>query len=170
MFTPGQTSVFTDAFDIQEHFGWTVSSHFPMNEIKNNQTVKAFSSRLLTGCCGASLSILKTCATFPLALRCILKPGMAQRVARLMILYSKEAKSSACVCNNTGNPLRWLHSPRNLKSSVSIGRNFLNRFYWSMGRKIHRQLEYQQNRWWKSENKQSEEGQTGRKQEYKCSF
>lgn len=41
---------------------------------------------LLTGCCGASLRILKTCATFPLALRCILKLGMAHRVARLIIL------------------------------------------------------------------------------------
>lgn len=133
-----------------------------MNEIKYNQTVKAFSSRLLTGCCGASLSILKTCATFPLALRCILKPGMAQRVARLMILYSKEAKCSACVCNDADNQLHQLHFPLNLKSPVSIGRNFLNMFYWSMGRKIHRQLEYQQNRWWKSEEKQSEDGQTGR--------
>lgn len=41
---------------------------------------------ILTGCCGASLSVLKTCATFPLALRCILKLGMAQRVARLITL------------------------------------------------------------------------------------
>lgn len=41
---------------------------------------------LLTGCCGASLSILKTCATFPRARRCILKLGMAHRVARLIIL------------------------------------------------------------------------------------
>lgn len=39
-----------------------------------------------TGCWGASLSILKTCATFPLARRCILKLGIAQRVARLIIL------------------------------------------------------------------------------------
>lgn len=40
----------------------------------------------LTGCCDESLSILKTCATLPLARRCILKLGMAQRVARLIIL------------------------------------------------------------------------------------
>lgn len=94
-----------------------------MSEMKCNQTaIKALNLRLLTGCCGASLSILKTCATFPLALRCILKPGMAQRVARLMILYSKEAKCSVCVCKNTDNPIHRLHFPLNLKSSVSIGR------------------------------------------------
>lgn len=45
---------------------------------------------LLTGCWGASLSILKTCATFPLARRCILKPGMAHLVARLIILEQWE--------------------------------------------------------------------------------
>lgn len=55
-------------------------------------TVDTMSLQLLTGFCGASLSILKTCATFPLALRCILKPGMAQRVARLIMLHSEEAK------------------------------------------------------------------------------
>lgn len=40
----------------------------------------------LTWCWGASLSVLKTCATFPRALRCILKLGMAQRAARLITL------------------------------------------------------------------------------------
>jgi len=43
----------------------------------------------LTGCFWASLSILKTWATFPLALRCMRKLGIAQRVARLIILQSK---------------------------------------------------------------------------------
>lgn len=55
------------------------------------------SSQWLTGCCGASLSILKTCATFPLALRCILNPGMAQRVARLIIL-DKWKRQNNCLC------------------------------------------------------------------------
>lgn len=44
---------------------------------------------LLTGCWAASPRILKTWATFPRALRCILKPGMAHRVARLIILQQK---------------------------------------------------------------------------------
>lgn len=45
---------------------------------------------LLTGCWAASLRILKTWATFPRALRCILKPGMAHRVARLIILNKRD--------------------------------------------------------------------------------
>lgn len=49
----------------------------------------------LTGCWGASLRILKTCATFPLARRCILKLGMAHRVAKLIILeqWERERKN-----------------------------------------------------------------------------
>lgn len=54
---------------------------------------------------------------------------------------------SVYICNNAENPLRQLRFPLDLESSVSIGRNFLNMFYWSTGRKIHRQLEDQQNRW-----------------------
>lgn len=42
----------------------------------------------LTGCWGASLRVLKTCATLPRALRCMRKLGRAQRVARLITLQT----------------------------------------------------------------------------------
>ena len=55
-------------------------------ETKINWKSRSQNRVLLTGCCGASLIILNTWATFPLARRCILKPGMAHLVARLIIL------------------------------------------------------------------------------------
>ena len=49
--------------------------------------------RSFTGCCGASFRVLKTWATFPRALRCILKLGMAQRMARLMTLEQEHTNT-----------------------------------------------------------------------------
>lgn len=67
--------------------------------LKNGKKIKRVS---LTGCWGASLRILKTCATFPLARRCILKLGMAHRVAKLIILeqWERERKDYRNVQSN----------------------------------------------------------------------
>lgn len=77
---------------------------------KVNSTESGLSAQLLilTGCCGASLSVLKTWATFPLALRCILKLGMAQRVARLMTLKTQHRTSTQ---NN--NHTKWVFKCEN---------------------------------------------------------
>lgn len=45
----------------------------------------------------------------------------------------RRSKIVVCVCTGAANPLRPLHFPLNLKLSVSIGRNFLNMFYWRAG-------------------------------------
>lgn len=103
----------------------------------------------LTGCWGASLRVLKTCATLPRALRCMRKLGRAQRVARLITLQRHTHLCS--MINYLNEPLAFsiVHHPVTVVVWKSLSRYLRQRVLrgWPLLRPVARYSKSSVNSW-----------------------